>query len=80
MNRLKMFLSLFSITNSCSITNDLKAVISLLSTDTFSSNEGILPSSNIIAFSGICFSMALTSEDVSQFNGENLLEILGWMV
>ena len=80
MNRLKMFLSLFSITNSCSITNDLKAVISLLSTDTFSSNEGILSSSNIIAFSGICFSMVLTSEDVSQFNGENLLEILGWMV
>ena len=51
----------------------------LFSRDAFSSNETILPSSNIIALSDICFPMILTSEDVLQFNGDDLTEILGWM-
>ena len=51
----------------------------MLSTDTFSSNEVILSSSNEISFSDSCFSMILTSEDVLQLNGDDLSEILGWM-
>ena len=80
MNRLMMFLSLFFfVTNSCSIINNLKAVNSVLNTDTFSSNEAILPSSNMFAFSGICFNLILTTEGVSQVNGGDLSEMLVWM-
>ena len=71
--------AVFFITNSCSIINHLKAVISVLSTNTFSSNEVILSSSNEISFSDICFSMILTSEDVLQLNGDDISEILDWM-
>ena len=71
--------TVFFIINSCSIINDIKAVISVLTTDTFSSNEAILSSSNKSSFSDICFSMILTSEDVLQLNGDDLSEILGWM-
>ena len=78
MKQLRMFLShFFFITNSYTIINDLKAVISVLSTDTFSSNEDILSSCNKISFSDICFSMILTSESVLQLNGDDLSEILG---
>ena len=51
----------------------------MLSTDTFSSNEVILSSSNEISFSDIFVSMILTSEDVLQLNVDDLSEILGWM-
>ena len=51
----------------------------MLSTDTFCSNEVILSSGNEISFSDICFPMISTSEDVLQLNGDDLLEILGWM-
>ena len=63
--------AVFFITNSCLIINDLKAVISVSSTDTFSSNE--------VSFSDICVSMILTSEDVLQLNVDDLSGILGWM-
>ena len=71
--------AVFFITNSCSIINDLKAVISVLSTDTFSSNEAVLWSSNKISFSDICFSIILTSKDVLQLIEDDLSEILGWI-
>ena len=71
--------AVFFITNSCLIINDLKAVISVSSTDTFSSNEVISSSSNEISFSDICVSMILTSEDVLQLNVDDLSGILGWM-
>ena len=56
-----------------------KLLFFVLSTDTFSSNEVILSSSNEISFSDICFSMILTSEDVLQLNGDDISEILDWM-
>ena len=70
-NRLMMFfwLLFFFTADSCSIINDLKAIISVLSTDTFSSNESILSSINMFAFSDVCFSITLTTKNVLQFNG-----------
>ena len=50
-----------------------------LNTDVFSSNEAILSYSNRFVVSGISFYLILTTEDVSQFNGNDLSEILGWM-
>ena len=50
-----------------------------LNTDSFSSNEAILSSSSTFAFSGISFYLILTTECVSQFNGNDLSEMLGWM-
>ena len=42
--------------------------MSVLSTDTFSSNEAIFSySSKMFVFSDICFSMILATEDVLQF-------------
>ena len=72
MKRLRMFLSLFFIANSCSVINDLKAFISVLRKDTFSSNQATLSSSKKISFSDICFSTILTPEDVLQLNGDDL--------
>ena len=50
-----------------------------LNTDVFSSDEAILSYSNRFVVSGISFYLILTTEDVSQFNGNDLSEILGWM-
>ena len=54
-------------------------VLKGLNTDVFSSNEAILSYSNRFVVSGISFYLILTTEDVSQFNGNDLSEILGWM-
>ena len=71
--------AVFFITNSCSIINDLKAVISVLRTNTSSLFYIILSFSDEISFSHICFSMILKSEDVLQLNRDDLSEISDWM-
>ena len=50
-----------------------------LNTDAFSSNEAIFSYSNRLVVSGISFYLILTTGDVSQFNGNDLSEMLGWM-
>ena len=55
-------------TNNCSIIKDLKAVISVLNADIFSSREITLSSSIIFVSSGSNFSLVFT-DGVSQFTG-----------